>query len=102
MVVGLVGGNDLFAGRQADSSARSFIAMETLEHHEYLFAILWIDASDFDSGLFNGVDMGNSFSAKRVIGNTFSITPVPLPAAVWLFICGLMGLMGLLRKIRRI
>ncbi|TKB92070.1 MAG: VPLPA-CTERM sorting domain-containing protein, partial [Nitrospira sp.] len=34
----------------------------------------------------------------RGIGGTLTITPVPLPAAVWLFGSGLAGLLGVMRR----
>ena len=36
--------------------------------------------------------------AARGIGGTLTITPVPVPAAVWLFGSGLAGLVGVLRR----
>ena len=40
---------------------------------------------------------GQPVSANTVVG-TFNLAPVPVPAAVWLFGTGLLGLLGFTRK----
>jgi hypothetical protein len=61
----------------------------------------------FDTGNSNradkdGVDTPNYYGAWAVhtgdIGTAIDITPVPLPAAIWLFGAGLLGLVGISRR----
>lgn len=60
-----------------------------------------IDLSGF-SGTFGGVslDISGSSAAPSLLGTTASVTAVPVPAAVWLFGSGLLGLIGVARKAR--
>ena len=54
-----------------------------------------------DGELFNSVLMnwGSFQLTMAVAGDNDNVAPVPVPAAVWLFGSGLMGLIGLRRKI---
>ena len=50
------------------------------------------------SGLWSldyGFDLGNGSKSVRL---TYVANPVPIPAAVWLFGSGLLGLIGIIRK----
>ena len=64
------------------------------------FHALLLDGSAFDS--FSSTFAINDDAFNEVNGtwtaSTFSMTPVPVPAAVWLFGSGLVGLVGLVRR----
>jgi len=64
------------------------------------FHALLLDGSAFDS--FSSTFAINDDAFNEVNGtwtaSTFSMTPVPVPAAVWLFGSGLLGLVGLARR----
>jgi hypothetical protein len=44
----------------------------------------------------NGVS--SAFTSTSIVGGSIANTPVPLPAAAWLFGSGLVGLAGAIRK----
>ncbi|MDT8387422.1 MAG: VPLPA-CTERM sorting domain-containing protein [Thiogranum sp.] len=61
-------------------------------------------ASIFGSGTFSGVrlDISNASAAPSLLGTTSAgVAVVPVPAAVWLFGSGLIGLVGIARRRRR-
>ncbi|MCO6411886.1 MAG: VPLPA-CTERM sorting domain-containing protein [Thiogranum sp.] len=63
-----------------------------------------LDLSDaFGNGTFSGLnlDISNSSAVPSLIGTTASAAVVPVPAAVWLFGSGLIGLVGLARRKQR-
>ncbi len=61
-------------------------------------------AGIFGSGTFSGVrlDISNASAAPSMLGTTSAgVAVVPVPAAVWLFGSGLIGLVGIARRRRR-
>ncbi|VAW74681.1 hypothetical protein MNBD_GAMMA13-787 [hydrothermal vent metagenome] len=59
-----------------------------------------LDLNSLFSGTFSGVmlDISDASAVLSLVGTT---APVPVPAAVWLFGSGLLGLVGIARKRRR-
>ncbi|MDH5734530.1 MAG: VPLPA-CTERM sorting domain-containing protein, partial [Gammaproteobacteria bacterium] len=70
---------------------------------EYALSALFVDLNDFN---LNGAALG-SFDVTigkstylSMIGTTSTISAVPVPAAVWLFVSGLLSIIGLSRRRR--
>ncbi len=60
--------------------------------------ILSVVFSNIRSALFITIDGG--FTAYSLDNLTYDLSPVPLPAAAWLFISGILGLAGFARRKR--
>jgi hypothetical protein len=63
------------------------------------FNVGFMDGSTFDSGVLAWItnDADFNFATGYWDANSFTMTPVPVPAAVWLFGSGLLGLVGIAR-----
>jgi len=59
----------------------------------------FLDGSAFDSGVLAWIvnDASYNFASGSWDANSFAMTPVPVPAALWLFGSGLLGLAGIVR-----
>jgi len=67
------------------------------------FNYYWEDVGDFssfDSGVLDWItnDAGFNFATGYWDANSFTMTPVPVPAAIWLFGTGLLALAGIARR----
>jgi hypothetical protein len=62
------------------------------------------DGPLFHAGNVNSIAVAMSFDLssgdRAVISSYFNVVPVPLPAAVWLFVGGMAGLFGFARRFR--
>ena len=58
-----------------------------------------LDGNGFDSfsNIFDGLDL-NGYGINGTWNSTVTLSPVPVPAAVWLFGSGLIGLAGVARR----
>ena len=56
------------------------------------------DSTLFDDLMFMGMDSAGTFDLSLASDGSFSANAVPLPAAVWLFGSGLLGLIGIARR----
>ncbi len=106
------------SGAQAINDAGIIVGWSTLADGSD-HATIWENGTLFDLNAFLPADLAaagwvlnqaNAISSNGIIvgwagntlnpdlGGSFKLTPVPLPAAVWLFGCGLIGLAGLTRR----
>jgi hypothetical protein len=60
-----------------------------------------VDLLSTSGGTFSAWGTGAYLPAFRIIGETASTNPVPIPAAVWLLGSGLMGLIGVRRRFKK-
>jgi hypothetical protein len=67
----------------------------------YAIYAITLHLADAFTGTFSGVSLeigGNTAGSSAVPSMIGTVTPVPIPAAVWLFGSGLLGLAGIVRK----
>ncbi len=101
---------DVAAGTWTNADVTSLFTAETLANFEiatlsFLAVLPGVSPTDVTIGLFdNGFDRIWADSAGLVdvnptfIGGSVTVNPVPVPAAVWLFASGILGLVGVARR----
>lgn len=87
----------LFTASQANNYAGGTHPFLTFNASDALIDFDYTDdtAPKFNSSFVNFDDLDGMFGEWR---STVSLTPVPVPAAVWLFGSGLLGLVGIARR----
>jgi len=90
--------NQVFAGGQVDSQSfgplASFIGLGTVNYDFFGTASA---TSTVSNGLFSGI-VDYRYLVNADITYTYDVAAVPVPAAVWLFGSGLLGLVGVARR----
>jgi hypothetical protein len=66
--------------------------------YDFESASLTYTSGSLATGLAGGSIVGASFDGGRVIAKIGEVAVVPVPAAVWLFGSGLLGLVGVARR----